>query len=96
MGIYEYEEDRSVRRTIERVLTDATVIHDLAFETFRSRISAIDGEFRDLLQESETVLGPDSPWWERGVLKISGPDLAEDYAEHFRVAVQVVGSRTAP
>jgi hypothetical protein len=88
MSIYEFENDRSVRRAIEVLLNSEGAVGSIGFDSFRNDILIEDERYRALLQPDVHVLGADAPWWERGVPRYAGRELAADFADLHGVSVE--------
>jgi len=93
MNIYEYENDLSVRGMIERLLSNEDLARFPEFANFSDRVAEIDAEFRALLQEGVEIRDSGTPWWERGVPRMAGAELAKDFSQMFGVAVREVPGR---
>ena len=93
MNIYEYENDLSVRGLIDRLLNNEDLACFSEFANFGDRVAETDAEFRALLQEGVEIRDSGAPWWERGVPRIAGAELAEDLSQMFQVAVREVPGR---
>ncbi|MEV4348790.1 hypothetical protein AB0J83_30400 [Actinoplanes sp. NPDC049596] len=93
MSIYEYENDLSVRSMIERLLTDEELAGFPEFAGFAARVAEIDARFRALLQEGVEIRDSAAAWWERGVPRMAGAELAEDFHVMFGVTVQEAPGR---
>jgi hypothetical protein len=88
MSIYEYENDRHVRTMIYDVMTDPDLRRDPPTEEFEERISQTDDRFRQLLQPGVLIGDASNHWWERGVPRYAGAELASDFQEIYGVNVE--------
>jgi hypothetical protein len=93
MSIYEYENDRSVRTMIQEVLKVPDLEYGPSVEEFKMLVAQSDLSFRELLQPGVTVGNTNAYWWERGVPKYAGAELASDFQEIFGLHVEVIASR---
>jgi hypothetical protein len=87
LDIYEYENDRSVRDMIERVLANEGLRDYPELADFARRVGEVDERFRSLMQDGVTVGEPETPWWARAVPRNAGPELSADFIEHYGIAV---------
>jgi hypothetical protein len=88
MGIDEYRNDRSVRSMIDALLRTPDLPCDSSAEEFRKRVAEVDQKFRGLLLPGIAI--GNGNWWEVGVPKYAGSELALDFGEQFGVMVEVV------
>jgi hypothetical protein len=87
-NIYEFDNDLSVRRTIEKLLGDQRLSDFEQMGWVRDEIAAVDERYRALLGEVE--VRPGRPWWEARVPRLAGAELAEDFETTYGVRVAVV------
>src|SRR6266487_3196479 len=73
MGIYEYDNDLSVRNIIEKILQDEALSKFEEYEYFKKEIFKIDERFRKLLSK-EKKRTDKRFWWERGILNKAGKE----------------------
>jgi hypothetical protein len=90
MDIYEYGNDRHVRTMIQQVLTVDGLIASPQVEAYKSRIGVLDAQYRELLQPGIEVGDATRQWWERGVPKYAGAELADDFSRIYQVEIPVV------
>lgn len=93
MSLYEYENDLSVRRMIHRLLINGELARYAEFSDFERQIADIDNRFRALLQDEVTIGESDDPWWERGVPRIAGAELASDFEQTFGVWIPEIAAK---
>jgi hypothetical protein len=76
MGLAEYMNDRMIRDQIEVLLTHPDLRARQEMAWFRTAVAEIDERFRALLDPAPSAAG--KPWWEAGVPRRGGRELAED------------------
>jgi hypothetical protein len=84
----EFDNDISVRDTIERVLSREDFFGIPAVEHLRFVVDSIDGRFRALLRNDVNNKNGDAPWWRRGVLKYAGEDYARDIRGQYGIEIE--------
>jgi hypothetical protein len=89
MSIYEYENDRNVRGMIGALLALPELAESSEVREFRQAVENEDARFRGLLQEEVVIGAPGAFWWERGVPRQAGAELAADFDELYGIAVTV-------
>ncbi|MFC9693328.1 hypothetical protein ACFTSF_32565 [Kribbella sp. NPDC056951] len=87
-NIEEFDNDLSVRGLIERILQSPTLRGYEQMGWVRAEIEALDARYAALLVDLERRA--DGGWWERGIPRLAGPELAGDLAARYGVDVQVV------
>jgi hypothetical protein len=91
MNIYEYENDRAVRGMIEKLFADVEIRGHPRFPELRDQVEARDARLRAIFEPGIAIGGEDRPWWERGVPRFAGPELASDFNQMFGVLIDTVG-----
>ncbi|GAB3953375.1 hypothetical protein GCM10029976_093430 [Kribbella albertanoniae] len=87
-NIEEFDHDLSVRRLIDRILQSPMLQGFEQMDWVRAEIEALDARYRALLIDLDR--GDERGWWERGIPRLAGPELAGDFAERYGVGVEVV------
>ncbi|MBB4944791.1 hypothetical protein F4556_000326 [Kitasatospora gansuensis] len=90
MSIYEYENDLAVRTAIQILLVDGRMRRLEGFEEFELRVQRTDEYFKGLLQDGIETRDQKDFWWQRGVPKFAGAELADDFMNLFGVSVRAV------
>jgi hypothetical protein len=91
--LHDYSIDIRVREAIHAILSDPALEGDPAMPAFAHHVAVIDQQFRGLLLPGVTI-PHQAYWWEKGVPRIAGEDLANDlhiiYGIHVPVAASLV------
>ncbi len=86
--IEEFHCDLSVRRLIEKVRRDPELLRFRELDWVWAEISVIDERYRALLVPKGD--GDPEPWWEAGIPRKAGPELAAGFLGLYGVRVEVV------
>ncbi|WP_405060286.1 hypothetical protein OG474_01240 [Kribbella sp. NBC_01505] len=87
-NIYEFRNDLSVRGRIEKLLGSAELQGFEQMGWVRAEIAEVDERYRALLIEVDGPAG--RGWWEAGVPRVAGAELAADFAEQYGIEVAVI------
>jgi len=90
--IEEYDNDLSIRDAIAVVVEDPALQRAAGFRWFFDGVTAIDRDFKALLQDGVAIKGEDRPWWQRGVLRHAGRAYVEDIKSLYGIDVERRGS----
>jgi hypothetical protein len=90
--IFEYENDLSVRDTLERILRSEKLQRFEQMSWVRSQVDDADQRFRALL--SDEKVRSDGAWWQVRMPRLVGPALAADVRDRYGVGIAVRGSDT--
>jgi hypothetical protein len=90
MNIYEYENDRAVRGMLEKLFANTEIRGHPKFAELRDQVETIDARLKALFEPRIAIAGEDRPWWERGVPRFAGPELASDFNQMFGVLIDTV------
>lgn len=91
MGIYEYDNDLSVRNVIELVLQNDTLKNYAEYKNFIQNVFIIDSKFKKLLS-NEFFRSEKEHWWNRGVLLEAEEEYIEDIKEIYGFNVKNINS----
>ncbi|MFG1912406.1 hypothetical protein [Kribbella sp. NPDC048928] len=91
--IYEYENDLSVRETVERVLRSERLQRFDQMVWVREQVAEADERFRRLL--SDEKVRSQGPWWKVRLPRIAGAVLAADVRDNYNVDIPLPGEDTA-
>src|SRR5688572_28923260 len=86
-SIYEYFNDIRVREWIETILASPDLANYSEYHEFRNLVAEVDVTFKALLQAGLTTPAK-RLWWEGGVLKFAGPELAADFQRDYGIAIE--------
>jgi hypothetical protein len=89
-GIYEFENDLSVRDRIHLALQSATLSRYEELSTFRVRSAEIDKRFKALVAAGPKVRANEERWWRRRLPAVGGEELADDATRLYGVEITVV------
>lgn len=89
MNIYEYENDLSCRARIQETMEDPTLAASSDMKELVEEVAQVDDRFRRLLQTGVLIGDAGSPWWERGVPRLAGGELASDFRDIYGVDVEL-------
>jgi hypothetical protein len=90
-GIYEFENDITVRDQIQRLLDELLLRTHTQLGEFETEVFRVDERLRTLLRPDVTI-DPDSQyWWRRGVLRAAGHEYRRDIAELFDICEEENG-----
>jgi hypothetical protein len=90
LGIDEYENDLSVRSMIDKVLQADDLPADPSVDAFVDAVRKDDERFKRLLQTDVLIRSDGLPWWNRGVPRYAGAELADDFAGVHGAHIAVV------
>lgn len=82
MGIYEYDNDLSVRGVLEEIIQSNDLKQYENFEEFKRTVFQIDEEFRNLLSK-DFKRQQKKYWWERGILSRASGEYLTDIEEIY-------------
>jgi hypothetical protein len=86
--IEEFHFDLSVRQLIETLRRDPELLRFRELDWVWVEIAAMDERYRALLLPKGAV--HPGPWWEAGIPRKAGPEVAADFLELYGVRVEVV------
>lgn len=81
-NIYEYDNDVSVRRTIQLILESNILRKYPEYEGFKEKVASIDERFRRILSDTY-IRSERSLWWEAGILRNAGEEYVKDIEDLY-------------
>ncbi len=90
-NIYEYWNDIRVREWIELVLSVPELQSMVGYKEFAAAVFVLDKQFKNLLIPGVIVPGRKF-WWEAGVLKSAGAELAKDFRIEYDIQITIANS----
>lgn len=82
-----YQNDLSVRDLVETILRSEQLRPSHEMRAFEAEVSAIDAEFRVLLDPEARVGSDADPWWRRGLLARAGTESVTDVERSFGIVL---------
>ncbi len=89
-SIYEYDNDIECRNQIELILTAPELQQYPQLHEYASNVELVDRKFKDLLMTEVAIPGT-FKWWEQGVLRYAGKELASDLYSRYGISISVIG-----
>ena len=89
-AVEDYFNELTSRSDLEAAMNASELARFPQMELVRRAVLAADERFRAILLPDAFPKFPKSEWWLRGVVRYSGPQLAEDLRRDYGVVVDVV------
>jgi hypothetical protein len=89
--IYEYDDEISVRDSLDAVLNDRSVMELPNADELLKQVERIDERFKALLQIGVSRPMTSSKWWRTGVLKFAGEEYRSDMESRYSIRVNSSG-----
>ncbi len=87
-NIYEFDNELSVRDSIEEILNDPVFKQFYEFGGFVREVHDADERYRDLLQPNVKRTSFSESWWHTGVLKSAGDEYCSDVLRRYSILVK--------
>ncbi|WP_444664897.1 hypothetical protein ACT17Q_04155 [Cellulomonas sp. CW35] len=88
-GIYEYEDERSVRDVMERLVTWPFDNPPVGLEDFKAAMAATDDRFRRLIRGGPIIRPQAAFWWQSHLPPFGGEQLVEDAKRLYDVDLEL-------
>lgn len=83
--IYEYENERSVRDLLEKLMQDPILQQFQEMEALRQQVGEIDWRFQEQSRDEVAMADNQAPWWHQCVPSRADGEFAEDLRSKFGI-----------